>query len=76
MSGRANVCQATDHRATVRLGYCPIGLLSCRVTVSRLLSLGPMLGRAVVRRATVLLGYCLSGLCPRVSVRRANVLSG
>ena len=35
MSGRANLCRTTDHWVTVWSGYCPIGLLSCWVTVSK-----------------------------------------
>ena len=45
MSGRTNVCQANvrrarDHLGTVLSGYCPIGLLSCRVSVCRGFVLG------------------------------------
>ena len=34
MPGRANLRRATNHWAVVRSGYCPIGLLFCRVTAS------------------------------------------
>ena len=71
MSGRANHRRATDDCATVRSGYCPIGLLSCRVTVSRAIIL-----RAALRRANVLSGYCLSRMCPQGSVLRDSVRSG
>ena len=51
ISGRANLRRATDHRATVRLGYCPFRLLSVG-----LLSFGLMPGQVAVRRDTVLSG--------------------
>ena len=47
MSDRSNVRRASGH-------YCPIGLLSCRVTVSW----------ATIPRANVRSGCCLSGYCP------------
>ena len=49
MSGRANLRRTTDHWATVRSGYCPIGLLSCRITVSWF-----TISRATVCRGCVL----------------------
>ena len=64
MSGRPNHRRATDHWATVRSGYCPIGLLSCRVIILR----------AAVRRANVLSGYSLSRMCPQDSVRSGYCL--
>ena len=44
----------TDHCAAVRLGYRPIGLLSCWVTVSQ----------TTVPRANILSGCCTSDYCP------------
>ena len=63
MSGRANLRRATDHRATVRSGYCPIGLLSCRVNLSW----------ATITRANVRSGYCLVGLLSGGDVSSGNV---
>ena len=80
-----NVRRATDHRVTVWSGYRPIGLLSCRVAVSQatisntlIIILWYLLMRcsSVERRANVLLGCHLPGLCPPVTILRANILSG
>ena len=71
MSSWDNVRRATDHRATVRSGYCPFELLSVGLLSLGLLSVWP-----VVRRATVLSGYCLPGLCIWVRVRWASVRLG
>ena len=75
MSCRANVRRATDHRITVLLGYCLIGLLSCWVTVS-----WGTISRVNVPSGCWKSGYspvglvCLSGLYPRVSVHQASVI--
>ena len=66
MSGRANLRQATGHRATARSGYCPMGLLSCRVTVSW----------ATIPRTNVQSGCCPSGYCPIRLLSVGDVSSG
>ena len=76
MSGQTKVRLATDHLASVRSGYCPIGLRPIWLLPVGQLFLGLMSGRAVVRQTAVLSGYCPSGMCPRGSVRRASVRSG
>ena len=67
MSGQANVRRAASHWATVQWGYCPIGLLSCRVTVSRATTLEVTPSRAVVHWAMfgrlLSVGVVFSGRC-------------
>ena len=60
MSGRANLRRATDHGATVQSGYCPIGLLTCRVTVSWATILGLMSGNLQSRRGMYILKSCIA----------------
>ena len=59
----ANVCRATNHRATVQSSYCPIGLLSCRVTVSR----------TTIPPANVQSGFCPLGDYPVLRIARNSV---
>ena len=66
MSGRAKSDRANLRRATVRSGYCPIGLLSCRVPVSW----------ATIPRANVRSGCCPSGYCPVGLLSVGDVSSG
>ena len=66
MSGRANIRRSSNHRATLQSGYCLIGILSYRVTVSR----------ATINQTKVRSSFSPSGHCPVGLIHVGTVSSG